>query len=214
MKRLPYGRLISVAIFLIALFVISTDDIAEYFRSYIGGSPLGALSFVVLLAIAVVIAPVTVLPVIPLASSVFGGLLTGILSILGWTIGAVVAFLLARHIGRPVLRYFVELEKIDALEKRFSATEEFMSLVFLRMIIPVEVLSYAAGFLTKMPLRTYALATAIGVAPFSFIFAYGGAALAEGSYLTLLGIVIFGALLFFLIARQYRKRWHSSTNSR
>ena len=205
MKKLPYGKLISIAIFLIAFFIISSDDIVAYLRNYMGEGIGGMLTFITLLILAVVLAPVTVVPLIPLASSLFGAFVTGILSIIGWTLGGVIAFFLARYVGRPVLRYFISLEKVDELEKKFSRTDEFVSLILLRMIVPVDILSYAVGVFTTLPLRTYALATAIGVAPFSFIFSYGGQALADRSYLTLIGIALFGGLLFFFVARYFRR---------
>ena len=49
----------------------------------------------------------------------------------------------------------------------------FWWVVFLRMVIPVDVLSCVVGLLTNMSLWKYTLATIISIAPFSFIFSYG-----------------------------------------
>ena len=42
----------------------------------------------------------------------------------------------------------------------------------MRMVIPVDVLSYAIGLFSTMSLKSYTLATVIGITPFAFIFAY------------------------------------------
>lgn len=206
MKRLPYGQLVTAVLFLLTLFLISSDDVTAYFRSLMEGNALGPLAFVGIIVIAIVLAPIAALPLVPLAASLFGALVTALLSVIGYTIGATIAFLLARTLGRPVLRYFAPLEKLDAFEKKFSRLDEFVTILLLRMLVPVDILSYAVGVLTAVPLRTYVLATAIGVTPFSFIFAYGGQALAERSFAGLAATALIGGALFFFAAKFYRSR--------
>ncbi len=204
-KSFPYGRAISIALFLFAFFILSSDDVIEFIRQFMGEGVGGMFAYVVVLVFAVVVAPVTVLPLIPVASALFGPFLTGVLSVIGWTLGAYIAYLLARHVGRPVLRYFVPLEKIDALEQKFRRGDEFVGLLLLRIVTPVDLLSYAVGLFTSIKAKTYIVATALGVAPFSFIFAYGGQALADLSFGQLFAAVIVGATLFFIVFHYLRK---------
>ena len=42
------------------------------------------------------------------------------------------------------------------------------------MVIPVDGLSYILGLFSKMSLKSYTLATIIGLTPFAFIWAYFG----------------------------------------
>ena len=189
------------------LFFIQSDVLAEL-GVVLEESVFGYAAYVAILAASVVVAPITVLPIIPFAAVVFGPLTTALLSIVAWSIGAVIAFLIARYVGKPIVSFFIPIERLEALEGKLSGTDEFVGLLLLRMIVPVELLSYAVGLFTKVPLPLYTLVTILGVAPFSFIFSYGGAALASHSYGVLAITAVLGGLLFFLAARHYRDAWH------
>lgn len=204
MKKLPYGKLIAVGLFVFTLFIFSSDAVVDYFRSLMEGSVLGSFAYVALVVVTVVVAPVVVLPLIPLAASLFGPFATGVLSVIGYTVGGIIAFVLAQRVGQPVLRYFVPLEQLDKIEKKIPPRASFLVIVLLRMAVPVDLLSYALGLFSTIPLRTYALATLVGVAPFSFIFAYGGQALADRSFPALIGVAIVGLLLLFFVVRKLR----------
>lgn len=165
-----------------ALFL--SDAPTEYATQFIGENIfLSSLVFVSLLVVATVFAPIAAFPIIPTAAVSLGPFLTGMLSIVGWTLGAVIAFLIARHAGRPVLARFITLQHIDKYERFIPQRAQFVSIVMLRMLIPVDVLSYAIGLFSSVSLSTYTLATVIGVAWFSFAFAYLGDALYAGRYL-------------------------------
>ena len=130
--------------------------------------------YVLILIFATIVAPVNAFPLLPVASSVGGWIITGILSIIGWTIGAVIAFTLARKYGVPLIIKFVPLGDVAKYEKLIPEENIFWSIVFLRMAVPVDVLSYILGLFSRIKLRTYFFATIIGVAPLAFIFAYIG----------------------------------------
>lgn len=59
------------------------------------------------------------------------------------------------------------------MKKKLSGNQDFWLLVFLRMILPVDFLSYAIGLLSQINFWKFSLATFIGVIPFSFLFSYG-----------------------------------------
>ena len=54
---------------------------------------------------------------------------TAVLSVIGWTIGAGIAFLAARHLGRPILEKFVSLEAVDAMTDRIPEDTRFLVIV-------------------------------------------------------------------------------------
>ena len=92
---------------------------------------------------------------------------------LGATSGATLAFLAARYL----LRDWVESKfgsKLAPLQQGF-ANNAFSYLMTLRLIplFPFFVVNMAAG-LTRVSLATYVAATAIGIIPGSFVFAYAG----------------------------------------
>ena len=188
----------------LALFVVFAFWQApfEYFQSSIGKNPTsGPVVYIALVIASIVIAPVATLPLMPFAVNLFGALPTALYSVVGWTIGGVMAFLIARHLGRTVLVRFVSLERLAQYEKHIPPNISFLSIVLLRMAVPVDILSYALGFLSTMPLRRYTLATLIGTAPFGFLFAYAGEALVVGKWLTLVAWTLLILIAFLLIRR-------------
>lgn len=135
---------------------------------------LGMIIYVIISIIAIVIAPVSALPLMPVASNLWNPPIAAILSIIGWTIGSLIAFIISRKYGINLIKRFIPLNKIYKLEKIIPKENIFWSVVFLRITIPVDILSYALGLFSKMKTREYLLATIIGITPFAFIFAYLG----------------------------------------
>ena len=77
---------------------------------FTGMSNFGAVAYVLILVSAVVFTPMSVMPVIPIVTSVFGALETVLLSVTEWAPGAGVAFLISRHLGRPILEKITPIE--------------------------------------------------------------------------------------------------------
>jgi uncharacterized membrane protein YdjX (TVP38/TMEM64 family) len=188
------------------------DAPSIFMKSLIGENIfLAAALFVLLMFGATVVAPVTVIPLVPLISPTFGPFLTALLCILGWTLGAVVAFLIARHAGRPLLVRLVSLETLSRYEKHVDTNIRFWGIVMLRMLIPVDVLSYALGLFSNVPLLEYTAATALGISYFAFVFSYMGVASFDSNLplfigVALVSIVIFGFGWWFVIKRTRQGR--------
>ncbi len=134
----------------------------------------GLLLYIFVVVIAEVIAPITAMPLLPIVSNTWGWLTAAITSIIGWTLGAWIAFAIARKYGVPLVKKFIPLKKLEKIEKRIPQKHLFWGVVFLRISIPVDILSYTLGLFTKMKTYPYLIATLIGVTPFAFIFAYAG----------------------------------------
>lgn len=194
-RYIPHA--VSLALLVLAMYASTQADVIGALEVYIANTAFGGWFFVLALVLAVVLAPVAAFPLIPLASALFGPFAAGVYSMVGWTLGGIIAFLIARHAGRPILRRFVSLDTFARYERLVPSEMTFAALVLLRMVIPVDVLSYAVGFLSTMPFRRYALATLIGVTPFSFIFAYGSSAVAAQQYV-LIGALIALAMVIFI----------------
>ena len=116
--------------------------------------------------------------ILSLAAGAVFGAVTGTLYVnIGATVGATLAFLVARYLFRDaVLRKFgANFEKVNReLEQR-----GFNYLLFLRLVpaFPFFLVNLGAG-LTKLPLRTFFFGTMIGIIPGSFVFCNAGASLA------------------------------------
>lgn len=162
--------LLILSLFIIAIILSQyyKDDIAQY----LDFGYWGMLVYVLLATSSTVLAPINTLPLIPIATTLWGGFISALLSITAWTLGAIIAFILARRFGKPYIEKNYSLEKISQYEKLLGDKYVFWNIVFLRIVIPVDILSYAIGFFTSVKLSTYSLATLIGVSPFAFLLAY------------------------------------------
>jgi uncharacterized membrane protein YdjX (TVP38/TMEM64 family) len=167
---------------IIAIFIASayfTQKYHDIIGSYIEGSGLiiGSAVYLAISIISTVIAPITTLPVITVIANTEGKLLAAILSTIGWAVGGLIAFLIARKYGKSIVAKFVSETELQRIERIIPKKPQraFWTIVFLRIIIPTDVLSYALGLFSKIDTWTYFLATMLGVAPSAFVFAYTGA---------------------------------------
>lgn len=103
----------------------------------------------------------------------FGTLLATLYVNLGATTGATLAFLMARYLFRDAVeRKFGG--KLTSFQKGF-AQNAFNYLLMLRLIplFPFSLINLGSG-LTRIPLITYIVATAIGIIPGSFVYCNAG----------------------------------------
>lgn len=180
--KTPYGKntfyailgfAVVAALFALASFLAVRYE-SEMHALALRGGTSGMAAYVLITIVAIVVAPISTLPLMPLATSIWGWFLTGVLSIIGWTIGAQIAFMLARHFGKPLVQKLVSDGKVRELEGWVPEHNLFWTVVLLRMAIPVDILSYALGLFSRMKSVPYFLSTLIGVTPFAFVFSYLG----------------------------------------
>lgn len=177
-------------------------------KTYLDASSgVGEIVYVFLLVLAVVLMPFAVMPLIPVAAATFGPLVTGLLSILGWSIGGMIAFMIARHWGRPLLSHFLPLEKLDRLVAMVPQRGQFLLIVLLRLTMPVDLVSYALGLSNRISFLWYTIATVVGVSWFSFAFAYLGEALYQGNLLLLIELAATSALVLIVAILVLRKKY-------
>ncbi len=161
----------------IILFIISSYFSKEYSEEISGIIMLKGLSgemiYTLLMIIAVIIAPFETLPLLPIAVNLWGPNRAALFTILGWSIGSLVAFSLARLYGQKFVCRFIK--KCDILEWRSLLPKKniFWLIVFARFILPVDIISYVVGLFTSLNWFIYLVATILGLIPFAFIFAYG-----------------------------------------
>jgi len=189
---------ILIVIVLFILFAYLAEIYVQPLRETLSKSYLSMVLYVFIFILAVVIAPINSEPLIPLASHVWGWVLAGTLTLVGWVIGSFIAFLIARRYGLSFLERFFSLEKIQKFEKLIPQDHLFWSIVFLRMTLQVDILSYILGLFSSISARKYFFATLLGLTPFAFVLAYVGElplfyqllALSTGLLLLLLGILV------------------------
>lgn len=152
--------------------------------------------YVLVTIVAIVVAPFSTVPLIPIASNLWGWPAAGVLSIAGWALGAQLAFILARRFGKPFVEKVFSLQKLHAFENYFTNKNLFWTVVFLRMIIPVDILSYALGLFSGIKSAPFFLATLIGITPFAFIFAYAGNQSVQHQIIILMEVLAFFGLVY------------------
>jgi uncharacterized membrane protein YdjX (TVP38/TMEM64 family) len=187
-------------------------QVPEVFYTYLStNTVIGALTVTVLMFIATVLAPIALLPMIPMIAPILGPFVTALACWLGWTAGSIVAFWIARHGGKPLLNRFVSIERIEAYQARIPEHSHFMLIFALRLVIPVDILSYALGLFSPVSMRTYTLASALGILWFSFAFSYLGQAFKNEdtvlftTYSVVSAIIFFGALWYVRHTLKERK---------
>ncbi|MBI2043698.1 VTT domain-containing protein [Candidatus Pacearchaeota archaeon] len=194
----PKSKSFLVAIFVIALFVLVsyyTRQNIEFLKDLVGNDFRGILFYILITIFAIVFAPVSMMPLIPLASNLWGWQYAAMINVFGWAIGSFIVFFICRKYGIQIVKKFVSLEEIYKWESRIPKKKIFFTLILLRMTIPVDILSYALSLLTKINFKTYALTTIIGIIPFSFVFSYLGTI---PMIYQIIGFILIGFVIVFL----------------
>lgn len=194
------GIIVVISLFIIISFI--TQYYAEYFQSSLSNNIPSMVIYVLLLILEIILAPISVFPFIPIASAIWGSQNTFFLTLFGWTIGSIIAFLIARKIGVPLVERIVSSKDLDRVQAFIPEKNLFIGVIIIRVILPFDLISYAIGLFTHMTLRSYALATLIGFIPGTLFLAYFGDIPNEIKILLLL-IGLFFILSFILIHLMY-----------
>lgn len=153
-----------VVLALIAIVSVQTGPDLDAVRSWVAGAGwvAPAVFIAVYVALTVALMPGSLL-------TIAGGLLFGIptgsvLTIVGATLGATIAFGVARGLGREAVDRLVSgrVERVDA----WLASRGFLAVVTLRLVplVPFNAANYAVGVTGVRP-RDYIAGTALGIVP-------------------------------------------------
>jgi uncharacterized membrane protein YdjX (TVP38/TMEM64 family) len=117
--------------------------------------------------------PVSVLFVI---SGAYFGLWAGFaLNLLGFITGAVITFLISRHLARDLITRLLPPRALAILEQLGNHGWKTVAVLRAIGVIPGVLVNYAIG-LTTIPLRTYIWASLVFTMPNDFILTYAGVA--------------------------------------
>ena len=121
MNKEKINALVGLAILIISFIAVSyfIQINAEYINSIISKVKVRdfAIVFVLILIIATVFAPISVLPLIPLSTYSYGWILTGVLILIGEFIGTLIAFGISRKYGLPLVSKLISLDQIEKYQK-------------------------------------------------------------------------------------------------
>ncbi|MSR87119.1 TVP38/TMEM64 family protein [Candidatus Peribacteria bacterium] len=137
-------------------------------------SKLYGMALYVLLGIMTVMVPFgSLVPFIPVAVALWGWPVAGFLTMVSWILGGQVLFEFARSAGRPIITKLIprsQMETITNIVKK----KGLLHMIFIRMAVHGDIVSYAFGLFTHVSRQEFLLATAIGVGPGAFMYAYMG----------------------------------------
>jgi uncharacterized membrane protein YdjX (TVP38/TMEM64 family) len=137
-----------------------------------------------------------------IAGIAFGPIMGGIISLVGATLGATAAFLVAKYVARGMIEEKIGQNEMfkkidDGVEKNGTS---FLILTRLVPVFPFSFQNYAYG-LTKIKLGTYFLVSLICMAPGAFIYAYmAGEIVTNGFSASLLIKFAIAGIVLFLIS--------------
>jgi uncharacterized membrane protein YdjX (TVP38/TMEM64 family) len=167
-----------ISLAIVATIIVAALLLARHYdaplRRFIEGNPVsGALLYVLLNILDAMVAPGATIPLIPIASKAWGRIPAALVTTVGWTIGSLLAFLIARRWGASAVRKITSYERVKRLRK-YIPDNLFWSVALLRAVMPMDVISYVLGLFTEMPWLSYLAATSLGLLPSAILLAYLG----------------------------------------
>ena len=134
----------------------------------------GILGFLLSMILQAIIAPIPGEALMVIGGAVFGSLPAIVIGEVGGCIGALVCFLIARKGGRTLVIKMIGRKGLEFADNWFKR-HGFYAVLLARLIpfIPIDAISYGAG-LTAMSLKSFFVATAIGMLPRVIFYSYIG----------------------------------------
>lgn len=168
----------------------------------------GPLLIILLMIVAVVASPIPSAPIALAAGAAFGHYAGTIYVAVGSELGAMIAFVIARYLGRGAV---VKALGSKADYGLLGSQNALTMIVFSSRLLPFisfDAMSYAAG-LSNLRLWRFLLATFAGIIPASFVLAHFGSEAMSGDFgaaewLTL-GLGILTAIPLLILALRRRR---------
>jgi uncharacterized membrane protein YdjX (TVP38/TMEM64 family) len=213
-QKLKFTILLSIALAGISIFhfaglgkYMMPEEIRGALRSL---GPMGPLFFVMIYSLG----PTVFFPswVLTVAGGLAFGMVWGtVLSLIGATSGATIAFFVSRFLGRDFVGRILK-GRYKALDDRI-AEHGFEVIFFLRLIplVPFDVLDYIAG-VSRISVRNYLPATVLGIIPGTIVYVNFGTALTDVTSWRFAGAVTL--LVLLAAAPILYKRWRGQKKLR
>lgn len=169
---------------------------------------------IVLRTLAIIIAPIPGTPIDLINLAIFSKMAGFIYAEVSIMLGASVSFFISRKFGEPVVKKFIDVEKIYIWEERINARSGFWGLVFIRTvtILIFDYLSYVAG-LTRMTFKRFFLSSLLAsIPPMGLFYYFGGLLFEEELFLAVILIVPFFFLFSLFKRGKIFKRFYNYMN--
>ncbi len=187
-----------------AVAILGRGDVAglrDYILSFGAWAPIVSALLMILQAL---VAPLPAFVLSFANGLAFGAFWGGMLSLVSASLAAALSFWISRLLGRGPVEALVGRAHLGAADRWFLRWGAYAILV--ARLIPVvsfDIISYAAG-LTRMGFWRFMLATAVGMAPATFIYSYLGRRAPQYVQVLLVafGVVIAGLVVTAVIRRR------------
>ena len=185
----PAAKAAIAALLVVVLVILFFGPIADAIESIDGerisgwvqaAGPWGPMLVIAFMTAAIVATPIPSAPIALAAGAAYGHTLGTAYIVAGAELGALVAFGLARFLGRDVLVRWLG-DKVDA--GWLGSQNALTFTVFVSRLLPCisfDIVSYAAG-LSRLHFWRFAVATLAGIIPASFVLAHFGNEAVSGS---------------------------------
>lgn len=186
--------------------VIEYVETPKKFREWVQGYGMfGYLICIGISAMQIVMPGIPSTPVAVGAGYVYGIVVGTILYMIGFTIGCSIVFVIVRKLGQKFVEIFFPMEKIKSL-KFLHNKHKRIALVFFIYLLPGTPKSLIAYFmgLTDIELKSWIWIATIARMPSIVIYAVGGNAVGEESYIKALLVMIVFAMVTLAGAFIYR----------
>ena len=214
-------RLLTTALLLAAAFCVpfwfwggdfarwfSSDGAAAWIRAQGAWGGLAVLA----LLLSDLVLPIPATPVMAAAGYLYGPLLGGLLSAAGSFCAGLAGYGLCRAFGQKLARRLVGDAPLARQQTRFERSGPWLVAASRWLPVLPEVVACLAG-LTRMPLRTFAVALACGSLPLGLVHAAIGASGHERPRLAL-ALSIFLPLILWMLAAPLLRRPRETPNEK
>ncbi len=177
---------------IVSYFYTNADALLGFIESAKG---FGPLIIILLIVLEVILAPLPGFVITVSAGYLYGSLLGAFYSYLGNVLGSIMAFLLAQKFGRPFVEKVVSHGLLIRYDKFFSKSRHYLMLLYMIPVVPVDILSFIAGF-SSLKFRRFLLVVGVGFIPNVLILAFFGEYLTEAGFFTTILYVVLFLLVF------------------
>lgn len=188
---------------LVAVIATSRDLIAGY-------PAWGILLFVLLAAASAMLGFLSIAPLVPVAVVAWGAPVGFALLWTGWILGGVLAYGIARYLGRPAVGWLAAPTLLLRVERMVHPGIPFQLVLLFQLALPSEIPGYVLG-LARYPFARFLLALALAELPYAIAAVYLGIGFVGASAGTVLVIGLAVALLGVGAYQLLRRRWREPT---
>jgi uncharacterized membrane protein YdjX (TVP38/TMEM64 family) len=137
------------------------------------------------------------------AGLLFGTAQAIVILFIAENLSALVSYSIGKYFGAEIISKFDKENKMMRTFEKYFETNNFITILSLRLIFaPFDLVGYVAGA-TAIPYRSFAFATFVGIIPGLLMSAFLGGSLANPYYIGVAGILFVGA---FLLSKFIKKR--------